>query len=225
MVKSVRGGKMFIDKLIKSTFVVIAITVCTVAWSVGAHAGANRIGDTYSGRSYDYDYGKTNYTNISIYFDGVISERNPKVDKLLTALDRAREGDRVTIFINSGGGSLFLSGIIVDEIKSSKAYVVTYNIGWAASGAMPIALAGDCIKAKPKALYLFHRPVSHNLKFKGLRPKSSTEADLYFIRVLNKAAGKFLTKIEKKWYYEGRDIVYPRRLVYERLSSKVCGSW
>jgi len=66
--------------------------------------------------------------------------------------------DRLNVFINSDGGSVFDGMTIHEHLRRHPAYVTTYIDGLAASIASVIALAGDEVVMAANAMMMIHDP-------------------------------------------------------------------
>lgn len=100
------------------------------------------------------------------------------VDK---ALEEAN-GEDVTIFINSGGGSVFAGSNIYRSIKNYKGKTTVEIAGVCASAATMIACAGDHIQAVPGAMYMIH-----NVSSSCGGDYNAHEKEAQVLKVCNKA--------------------------------------
>src|SRR5690606_12811424 len=66
------------------------------------------------------------------------------------------EDDKVTVEINSGGGSVFAGSEIYTLLKSSEKHITVNIVGVAASAASVIAMAGDVVRMSPTAQMMIH---------------------------------------------------------------------
>lgn len=66
------------------------------------------------------------------------------------------EDDKVTVEINSGGGSVFAGSEIYTLLKSSEKHITVNIVGVAASAASIIAMAGDVVRMSPTAQMMIH---------------------------------------------------------------------
>lgn len=100
---------------------------------------------------------------IVIYGD-IVSDEGSKWSRddicprdVAEALDACRDVDRLDIYINSGGGSVFAGNAIYNRIKAHKARKTVHIDGLAASIASVIALAADEILMPKNAYMMIHK--------------------------------------------------------------------
>jgi ATP-dependent protease ClpP protease subunit len=95
--------------------------------------------------------------------------------ELLNVLEVAEEGDEMTIYIDSPGGSIVIACMIASAMIRSKAKIHCVGVGKVASCAMFIWSAGDSQEALNSAAFMFHMSthgdygVSTTLRDKAIR--------------------------------------------------------
>lgn len=109
-----------------------------------------------------------NQTNTSaeLYFYGdIVSSTWSKWEKedkcpqdVADFLNEIKNTNELSIYINSGGGSVFAGISIYNMLKRHSAYKTVYVDGLAASIASVIALAGDKVIIPATAQYMIHSP-------------------------------------------------------------------
>jgi len=93
------------------------------------------------------------------FYDWVgIPATSPK--KINSLIQNAKKGEKLDVFINSGGGSVFSGSEIFTELKSYKGEVEVNIVGVAASAASVIAMAGDKILMSPTGQIMIHNASS-----------------------------------------------------------------
>lgn len=72
------------------------------------------------------------------------------------ALNRAKEGDKILILINSPGGSVATLNLLLSAMKRSKAEITTRVTGYACSCGFMLWVSGDVIEAAPGSYVMAH---------------------------------------------------------------------
>lgn len=83
-----------------------------------------------------------------------IEATSPK--KVNDMIAQAKNGEKLEVEINSGGGSIFSGSEIYTTLKSYKGNVTTKVVGIAASAASVIAMAGDKVEISPTGQMMIH---------------------------------------------------------------------
>lgn len=78
-------------------------------------------------------------------------------DDVKAILDEINDTNKLNIYINSGGGSVYAGLAIYNMLKRHKAYKTVYVDGIAASIASVIALAGDKVIIPSNAYFMIHK--------------------------------------------------------------------
>lgn len=73
------------------------------------------------------------------------------------ALEEIGEVEEIRVYINSGGGDVFESIAIMNQLKQHSAKIQVMIDGLAASGASIVAMAGDEIKMSPSSMMMVHK--------------------------------------------------------------------
>ncbi len=97
-------------------------------------------------------------TIFDVIGDGFFGGVSPK--EVDAALRKIPEAEQINVFINSPGGDVFAGMAIYNLLKMHKANVTVHVIGWAASAASVIAMAGDQIVMDDNAMMVIHDPWS-----------------------------------------------------------------
>lgn len=154
-----------------------------------------------------------------VYLTSEIEEPS-SYNKLCHMLYNAKENDEFILNINSPGGTLDSSLMIVDAIKSSKAKVSARLTGTVASAATLVALVCEDIYASEGLSFMIHN-YSSGMQGKGHEMKARQQ---FIDRQLNRAFKEyylgFLTKEEIDDVIEGKDIWLDNEEVMERWNQK-----
>ena len=94
--------------------------------------------------------------NASMTIDGPISAASyRKFDKQLTLLEHL-QSDRITIYLNSGGGEVYSMFAYIDRIMNSACKIDIVAVGLVASAAIGILAAGEARSGYPHTSFMFH---------------------------------------------------------------------
>lgn len=136
--------------------------------------------------------------------------------EVIQALNTASEVDRVIFKINSPGGRLDTTVMLIDAIKRTEAQTLADCAGVIASAATAIALSCDGLYIAPYSEFMSHH-FSGGIVGKGHEIEDYVEFELpnkkYFVRSIYK---NFLSKKEIKRLIHGKDIYLNPEQVYER---------
>jgi len=97
-----------------------------------------------------------NTVDYSVYICGEILQSADYAAELVTLLHTLSDTSKVTIFINSPGGSLMSGSAIAGAISASRAKVTTVAVGMVASAAAFIWSHGHTVTVEPTAIAMFH---------------------------------------------------------------------
>ena len=122
---------------------------------------------TIPGRNNNFQCSVRNKTANSaeiVFYGDIVADEGSKWSRddicprdVAEALDTCRDVDRLDIYINSGGGSVFAGNAIYNRLKAHKAHKTVHIDGLAASIASVIALAGDEILMPKNAYMMIHK--------------------------------------------------------------------
>ncbi len=92
-----------------------------------------------------------------IYLYGVIGGYYANVQQFLADLQAAGDVERITVYLNTIGGSFYDGLPIYNTLKQHKAHVTVKVMGYALSMGSVIMLAGDTVEAAENSLIMIHR--------------------------------------------------------------------
>lgn len=92
-----------------------------------------------------------------IYLYGVIGGYYANVQQFLADLQAAGDVERITVYLNTIGGSFYDGLPIYNTLKQHKAQVTVKVMGYALSMGSVIMLAGDTVEAAENSLIMIHR--------------------------------------------------------------------
>lgn len=92
-----------------------------------------------------------------IYLYGVIGGYYANVQQFLADLQAAGDVERITVYLNTIGGSFYDGLPIYNTLKQHKAHVTVKVMGYALSMGSVIMLAGDSVEAAENSLIMIHR--------------------------------------------------------------------
>lgn len=105
-----------------------------------------------------YNINKNTITkHVEIYLYGVIGGYYANVQQFLADLKDAGDVEKITVYLNTVGGSFYDGLPIYNTLKQHKAKVTVKVMGYALSMGSVIMLAGDEIEAAENALIMIHR--------------------------------------------------------------------
>lgn len=96
---------------------------------------------------------------LDLYIYDVISDWGVSAADVARAIDDAGDVERINVFINSPGGSVWEGMAIHSLLKRHPAHVTVVVDSLAASMASIIAMVGDEIKVMPGAMVMIHNPL------------------------------------------------------------------
>lgn len=126
------------------------------------------------------------------------------VDVAISEMER-QNGRKITLRINSLGGSVDATRAIISRMKMSKCTIVTEVVGLACSGAFYIAVAGD-----RRRIQAFSRMMHHSMSYRIPYDKHPTHHHATEIaEEESKELADFVASVSKMdtdfWYTMGRD--------------------
>lgn len=95
--------------------------------------------------------------HAEIYLYGVIGGYYANVQQFLADLQAAGDVERITVYLNTIGGSFYDGLPIYNTLKQHKAQVTVKVMGYALSMGSVIMLAGDSVEAAENSLIMIHR--------------------------------------------------------------------
>ena len=95
--------------------------------------------------------------HAEIYLYGVIGGYYANVQQFLADLQNAGAVDKITVYLNTVGGSFYDGLPIYNTLKQHKAHVTVKVMGYALSMGSVIMLAGDKVQAAENSLIMIHR--------------------------------------------------------------------
>ena len=110
-----------------------------------------------------YIYGDIVSEKQPDWLSGEMSENDTDMKEFKDALDGMTAGQKLTMYVNSGGGSVFAASTMVSMIKRAQDRGVTvdaYIDGLAGSAASWLALAADNVYAYRNSMMMVHKPLS-----------------------------------------------------------------
>jgi len=161
---------------------------------------------------------KTKQVTHYVYINDAI-EAPYEFTEIIALLDTAQEDELVVIKLNSPGGYLNTTLMLIDAIKACEATVVCELSGEVASAATMIALACVDIYIAPHTTFMIHN-FSGGTFGKGHEIASNVEFmletnKLFFFDIYK----HFLSKKEIQEVINGRDIYCTTDQVYERFDN------
>lgn len=130
---------------------------------------------------------------------GEIKESETSADYFKKALAGAEDIEKINLYINSIGGSIFEAISICNQLKRHKAHVTVYVDGFAASAASVIAMAGDEIIMPKNTVMMIHNPIFSEVtgNAKELR-KMADDLDKIAIMAVESYLAKAGDKLQKE---------------------------
>lgn len=164
-------------------------------------------------------YSSTNTQVVSyIYLSGDIKAPENYIEEFQT-IREAREGDEITIFINSGGGYLSTAIQYINVIRNCKATVTAVLEGECHSAATLIFLACDSWKVNIGVLMLIHNYYG-GAQGKGGDLVDNVQANNRWVRnIMQIAYQGFLTQEEIDQVTKNQDIWLETDDILERLDA------
>ena len=95
--------------------------------------------------------------HAEIYLYGVIGGYYANVQQFLADLQNAGAVDKITVYLNTVGGSFYDGLPIYNTLKQHKAHVTVKVMGYALSMGSVIMLAADVVEAAENSLIMMHR--------------------------------------------------------------------
>ena len=141
-----------------------------------------------------------------VYLTNFIEETQ-HYNKLYFMMQNANKDEEFCFIINSLGGIIDSTYMIIDAIENTKAKVTCRLTGTVASAATIIALSCDDIEVSKNLSFMIHNYSASGLQGKGHEMKARQNfMDKEFNKVLNEYYKGFLTNEEIEEAIEGRDL-------------------
>lgn len=164
-------------------------------------------------------YRRSSCTKFTYYLDqsiGAPSQYRP----LLQCMENMQEGDKLNIFINSGGGRLDASMSIINGMHNTEGDVTVISSGMTASAAGIILLQAPELVITPVSQFM-----AHNCTFGSYGKTGEIESDVnfrkkYLDKLLNESYYGFLTPDEISEMKKGVDYYFDSDEILERLERR-----
>lgn len=161
-------------------------------------------------------YRRSSSTKFTYYIDqyiGAPSQYRP----LLQCMENMSEGDKLDIFVNSGGGRLDAAMAIINGMHSTEGDVTVISNGMTASAAGVILLQAPELIITPVSQFM-----AHNCTFGSYGKTGEIESDFnfrkkYLDKLLDESYYGFLTPDEISEMKKGVDYYFDSDEILERL--------
>ena len=164
-------------------------------------------------------YRRSNCTKFTYYIDqyiGAPSQYRP----LLQCMENMQEGDKLDIFIQSGGGRIDASMAIINGMHNTEGNVTVISNGMTASAAGIILLSAPELVISPVSQFM-----AHNCTFGSYGKTGEIESDVnfrkkYLDKLLDESYYGFLTSGEIAEMKKGVDYYFDSDEILERLERR-----
>lgn len=157
----------------------------------------------------------------SIYLSGPIGHQQDYIAEINLLRNIVQEGDEVTMYINSGGGSVYTGWQLTNAMADCPVPVKTVLDGECMSMAALIFLSGNHIAINKGGLFMLH-DISHaNYGKQGGEVKPYIEGlERQIMSHYSRVLLSFLTEDEFKLMTNGTDLYFTPEEVHERISER-----
>jgi ATP-dependent protease ClpP protease subunit len=160
------------------------------------------------------------FIHYDVFIDGEV-ESPSNYRELIATLFNANEGDTVTIYINSPGGSLNSALAIIEGLKNTEAVVTGVIMGECHSAASLISMYCHEIAVTDNAYSLVHTATFGNYGNTN-NVRSHTEFTVKMVeKLLNDTYEGFLTKDELFKVKQGVELWFDADDIRKRMESRV----
>lgn len=164
-------------------------------------------------------YRRITNTNFTYYIDqyiGAPSQYRP----LLQCMENMGEGDKLDIFVNSGGGRLDSAMAIINGMHSTEGDVTVISNGMTASAAGIILLSAPELVISPVSQFMAHNTTFGTYGKVGEIESNVNFSKKYLDKLLNESYYGFLTPQEIQEMKKGVDYYFDSEEILERLERR-----
>ncbi len=164
-------------------------------------------------------YRRSTNTKFTYYIDqdiGAPSQYRP----LLQCMENMSEGDKLHIFINSGGGRVDTAMAIINGMHSTEGDVTVISNGMTASAAGIILLSAPELVISPVSQFMAHNATFGTYGKVGEIESNVNFSKKYLDKLLNESYYGFLTPEEIQEMKKGVDYYFDSDEILERLERR-----
>jgi hypothetical protein len=151
-------------------------------------------------------------------------EKPSDVQPIIESLRTAGSNDKITIFINSRGGYVYLLDQIRNARLTTAAEVKTYCESLCLSAGAQVLFMGDNIDGAPNSIVLIHRSYMLTPIGKVLNPLNDSSEIAAFKEMLDSGLGGCLNEFERGMFFKGEDVVIKFQEFKKRQAAGQCNN-
>lgn len=164
-------------------------------------------------------YRRSNNTKFTYYIDSYIGAPS-QYRPLLQCMENMQEGDKLDIFIQSGGGRLDATMAIINGMHSTEGDVTVISNGMTASAAGIILLSAPELVISPVSQFMAHNATFGTYGKVGEIESNVNFSKKYLDKLLNESYYGFLTSEEISEMKKGVDYYFDSDEILERLERR-----